>query len=532
MKPHRILIITAAIVLAAACAWLVWPLTDERLVIVADERLRARKNDYLSGVRPRRGPNIILLLADDLSVYDVSRFGGTNLATPNIDAIGAEGVTFTRAYCTSPICAPSRSSLLTGRYHQRTGFELQPMNRYPKNRLEYYAYKNFILPRTGEWQIAPLAPVPPESAYAAQGMPSEEISLPEILSRAGFATACIGKWHLGYGSDRIPTARGFRDQYGFYEAFTLYAPVNATNIVSSRHTYFSDRHMWAQERKGLSAIRKNGVIIDEKEYLTFAIAREVNDHIRTKASAGSPFFLYAAFNAPHTPFQVPVSYYDKFRHITDHNRRVYYAMISALDDAIGSITRTLSECGLDENTLVFFASDNGAATYAGVDNLPLRQGKFTFFEGGVRVPMMMRWKGHIAPRTVDAPVSLMDIYATSMASVGIPRPKDRPIDGVDLSRLENGSDRGRMLFWRTLYVRAAIRDQWKIIVDDRAGRTWLYDIGNDPGEHNDRAAEHPDVVNAMKKSIADWERGLTPARWPRVMDFRYRVDDTYLLFPL
>lgn len=520
------IIIAAAALLLPLIGWLCMPLTDKRLIIAADERMLARKQEYLARVLHRRGPNILIIMADDLGVFDVSRCGGTNLLTPNIDAIGASGVTFTRAYCTSPICAPSRAALLTGRYHQRTGFELQPMNRYPKNRLEYYVYKNFILPRDGDWQIAPLAPVPPDTEYAKQGMPYEEIALPEVLSRAGYATGWIGKWHLGFGKDHVPGARGFRDQYGFYEAFSLYAPVGDTNIVSSRHTYFSDKHMWAQERKGLCAIRCDGTVIEEKEYLTFAIAREANAFIRSNAAAASPFLLYLPFNAPHTPFQVPRSYYDCFGHVKDHNRRVYYAMIAALDDAVGSVMRTLAESGADENTLVFFASDNGAATYAGVDNLPLRHGKFTFFEGGIRVPFMMRWKGHVAPRTEHTPVSLMDVFATSMAAAK--QSPAGPIDGVDLMQ----PLAERMLFWRTLSVSAAMQGKWKMIVDERAGKTYLYDVVNDMGEHTNRAAEFPGMIEQMTEKLEQWKKGLSPARWPRVMDYRYRVDDDYLLFPL
>ncbi|MBI4978041.1 MAG: sulfatase-like hydrolase/transferase [Spirochaetes bacterium] len=525
----RIIALCAAL-LIVAMLWLFWPLADKRLAITIDERMRARRNDYLSGLTHRTGPNIVIIVADDLSVYDVSRYGGTNVPTPNIDAIGAEGVTFTSAYCTSPICAPSRSALLTGRYHQRSGFEFQPMTRYAKNRLEYYVYKNFIVDRAGDWQIAPLGPVPPESELVKQGMAVEEITLPEILSHSGYVTGITGKWHLGFGNERIPNARGFIEQYGFYEAFSLYTPVHDTNIVESRHRYFSDKHIWAQGRTGLCAIRRNDAVVDEKEYLTFAVAREANAFITSNAAAKRPFMLYVPFNAPHTPFQVPRSYYEKFPRVNDHNRRVYYAMIAALDDAVGSIMKTIRTNGLDENTLIFFASDNGAATYAGVDNFPLKFGKFTFFEGGIRVPFMMRWKGKVPAARVHTPVSLMDVFITAAQAAGVTLPTDRVYDGKDLMTLNR--DVERPLFWRTLYVKAARVGTWKLMVDERAKRSYLFDIVADPGELNDLSADHPRVVSDITARLAEWEKGLVPPRWPRVMDFRYYNEGVAHYFPL
>ena len=193
MKRSRLLPLLFALVLIPFLAWLLWPLGDRRLVVHWDRELLARKNGILAAVPRQAGrrPNIVILLADDLGKTDLSLYGGKRQSTPNIDAISREGVTFTEGYCTSPICAPSRASLLTGRYQQRSGFELQPMTRYPKNRLEYAVYRNFIIPRDGDWVTAPVAPVPVASEIERQGLSPAEITLPEILSAAGYALSLI-----------------------------------------------------------------------------------------------------------------------------------------------------------------------------------------------------------------------------------------------------------------------------------------------------------------------------------------------------
>ncbi|MBN8218624.1 MAG: sulfatase-like hydrolase/transferase [Spirochaetes bacterium] len=515
--------------LAPFIAWLLWPLGDRRLQVHWNREQLARKEAILAGVPRARGhrPNIVILLADDLGKTDLSLYGGMRQKTPHIDGLGREGVVFTAGYCTSPICAPSRASLLTGRYQQRSGFELQPMMRYPKNRLEYGVYKNFVIPRTGDWVVAPLAPVPVADEILKQGLSPAELALPEILKASGYATAGIGKWHLGYSEALAPQNRGFDHWYGCLEAFTLFAPVSDTNMVESRHAYFADKHIWAQGRGGPSAIRTNGVLIDEKEYLTFAIAREARAFIR--AHRADPFFLYVPFTAPHTPFQAPRAYVERFAGEADPNRRVYLAMIAALDDAVGSILATIKEAGLDEDTLILFASDNGGAAYTGAtDNAPLKGGKFTLFEGGVNVPYLLRWKGKLPPGRFEAPVLLPDFFATALAAAGIPLPTDRTYDGVDLLPHLTGriaAPPHRAIYWRSLHNRAIRMDGWKLFIDGSGGKKLAYDLTTDASERASRAAEHPEVVRRLEAEFDAWEKGLMPPQWPRVMDYRVRFDD-------
>jgi len=534
------------IIVAAAAiflfGWLMFPLSDRKWRINPDTDAVNRKRDILQNAR--RGaagrPNIVVILADDLGKTDLrlyAKLAGSDRSdkafTPNLDALAAESVVFTEAYCTSPICAPSRASMLTGRYQQRSGFEMQPMNRYPKNRLEYYVYRTFIIPQNTDWVVAPLRPVPEGSEIAKQGLPISEITLPEILRASGYATGIAGKWHLGWGEGFRPNERGFDSQYGFYEAFSLYSPLSDTNIVESRHRYFADRHIWSQERKGTSAVRRDGVVANENEYLTFAIAREAERFIHKNKD--KPFFLYVPFNAPHTPFQVPRSYYDRYAHVADHNKRVYAGMIAALDDAVGSILKTLRDEGLDENTLVFFASDNGGATYTeATDNAPLVGGKFTLFEGGINIPFFFRWKGKLAPARVDKLAVLPDIFPTSLAAAGIPLPQDRVYDGANLlNHLAPGAESPHeVLFWRSLEQRAVRKGNWKLFVDAMGGRKRLYDLANDKSETHDLGTVHPEKIKELEALLENWEKGLKAPLWPHVMDYRMRVGNETFMFSL
>jgi arylsulfatase A-like enzyme len=395
--------LVALVVVAAAAVYLLFPLTSARFRIVTDEaKLRARER-YLAtapgGDSARHRPNIVLILADDLGKTDVTSYAGW-VATPHIDAVGRDGAVCTEGYITSPICSPSRAGLMTGRYQQRFGHELQPHDRYPRNRLEYYAFKYFLATR--DFRVADLIAFPRFEDVLEQGLPLSEVTLAEVLKRQGYATAIMGKWHLGATPDRIPIHRGFDYHYGFYEAHTLYADPSDPDIVNQRHDDFTDGHIWDAGRKGNCALRRNDTVVEDKVYLTERIAQESISWL--EAHRGGPFFLYVPFNAPHTPFQVPRRYYDRFANIADPYRRIYAAMITSLDDAVGDIMATLTRLGLDDDTIVFFLSDNGGATYTGAtDNAPLRGGKFTNFEGGINVPYLVRWHGTIPARSTCSP---------------------------------------------------------------------------------------------------------------------------------
>lgn len=544
----RVLLLGGALVVLIL---LLRPLSDRKWRISPDELLVRRKEEYLTSVRTvdpvvsGEAPHVILILADDLSLNDISVYGGP-VDTPHIARIGDEGVVFSEATCTTSICAPSRAALLTGRYQQRFGFELQPHDRYAATPVEYLAFRYLI--DTGHMVPVNNTSVPSRRDIRGQGLPVSEITLPELLQARGYRTAAYGKWHLGYTRDFSPLRFGFEEHYGFYEAFSLYAPIEDESIVDTPIDDFSDRHMWSRGRRKASAIVHNDEVVEEPEYLTFRFADLAVQYIESHSgealgAAPEPFFLYLPFNAPHTPLQAPEEYVDRFKEEPDPVRRTYFAMIAALDDAVGEILDAIDRVGIAEDTLIVFASDNGGTSYLGVtDNGPLAGGKFTNFDGGLRVPLLMRYPDRISPgRTVDVPVSLMDIYATveaatrrrdSTGAVSEPlRPGEAPLDGVDLLPHINGEINDaphQSLFFRSIYNRAVRTDRWKLMVFAARNptgeeRSLLFDLDADPCERNDISSRYPAVVDGLESMFDEWEDSLIEPLWPPVMHFRLDV---------
>ncbi|GAB4399771.1 MAG: sulfatase-like hydrolase/transferase [Microscillaceae bacterium] len=535
-SPRHRLWLGIVIGLLLLSTYLLWPLTSSEWEIRFDAEKIAFKEKFLRLQKAEISsdrPNIIIILADDLGKTDISLYGSPHLQTPWMDSLGLKGATFTEAYVTAPICSPSRAALLTGRYQQRFGYEYQPQNRYLRNRLEYLGVKYFL--DTDFWTLSEGMSFPDRENMTRQGLPPEEITLADLLKKQGYHTGIIGKWHLGHHQPFLPNHRGFDYQYGFYEAFSLFADTNAVGIVNQRHPDFSDPHIWGQGREGTCAIRRNDEIIEEKEYLTFAIAREARQFI-TKHQK-QPFFLYLPFNAPHTPFQVTKAYFDRFVHVKDRNKRVYYAMIQALDDAIGQIVQHLRELGLEKNTLICFASDNGGASYTyATDNAPLKGGKMTNFEGGINIPMMMYWPGVIpAGQEITYPVTVMDFFATAIGLAQADLPQDRTYDGQDLLPLLTQAKQAaphKALFWRTDFNRAVRKGPWKLILNLHQGDTLLYHLTQDKTEHINRARQHPDMIRQLLRAYQEWEKGLEAPRWPRVMDFVIEIRDTLYRFAM
>jgi arylsulfatase A-like enzyme len=515
-------------------SWLFWPLTSNQWNIHWDPSMSSGKSAYLDTLRnkPSRGPNVILILADDLSRNELSCYGGRDVATPHIDQLAAEGVRFQEAYVTAPICAPSRASLLTGRVNNRFGFEHQPQARYPRNRMEYFAFRYFI--DTDQWQVAPQFAFPDAASIAQQGIPPGEILLPEIFQAVGYKTAMFGKWHLGAGQPFTPNARGFDTFYGFYEAFSLFADSTHPDIVNARLDEFSDKHIWSKGRDGTCAIRDNGKEVQDTGYFTFTIAQKACDFIRKNQE--QPFFLYLPFNAPHTPFQAPKAYYDRFSHVQNHTRRVYLAMIAALDDAVGQVMSCLAEQGLEENTLVWFSSDNGGATYTTASwNDPLKGGKLSNWEGGLQVPFIWKWKGQIHDGQVfDLPVSLMDVFVTSLVAAGITPPKDRALDGVDLkpwlSENKPVLSPHPMLCWKSAQNKAIRQGDFKLIIDETTQTFQLYHLRTDPEEKINLVGQEPDLVKALWEAYQQWEKDMQPPLWPGIMDHIFMMDGKPYLF--
>ena len=535
MKRKPILI-SSVLILAVILGYGFWPMSSKQFEITFDETKIQQKQEYLASLSSvaARKPNIIIIMADDLGKTDISLYDKPPIETPNIDSIGLKGMTFSEGYITSPICAPSRAGMLTGRYQQRFGFEYQPHDRYPKNRIEMFVYKNFIA--TGDWLVAEQVEFPEFKDIVKNGMPPSEIMLSEILQNAGYETGIAGKWHLGSGEHAIPINRGFDYQYGFYEAYSLYmADTSHKDVVNQRHKDFSDPFIWGKGRSGNCAIRRNDAVIDEKFYLTDRIAEEANQFI-TKHKE-EPFFLYVPFLAPHTPFQATKAYFDKLDHIKDRNKRVYNAMIWQLDDAVGSIISHLEQNDLMDNTIIFFLSDNGGATYTeATDNAPLKGGKFTNFEGGLNIPFMVRWDGNIKQgREFSNPVISMDIFSTALELAGLEAPQDRTTDGASLLPVFQDSSNATIhdkLCWRSGYNRAIRSGDWKLITDGLSGNHALYNLSEDKEEKNNLYDSEPEIVKQLELQHAEWESEMMDPRWPRVMDYRWWDGDEPFYFPL
>ena len=522
--------------IAAFAVWAFWPLDDARLEIRFDAEQSRLVRDFLAqpvAAETGKRPNIVLIVADDLGKHDISVYGPSPTPTPNLAELAAAGATFTSGYVTSPVCSPSRAALMTGRYPQRYGFETLVHDRYPRNRFEWWFMHVFAA--NDGWQGPDALRVPRYEDRERQGIPPSEILISELLAKHGYRTAITGKWHLGFGPELRPQKRGFEYQYGFYDAFSLYAAPDDPDMLGVHDEYFADRYQWWRGRSGGSAILRNGVVIEEDGYLTDKIADEAVRWIHEHKD--EPFFAYVPFSAPHAPLQAPREYVERFAHVENPEQRVYFAMIAVLDDAIGRILRALDTAGVADDTIVCFVSDNGAASYMGiVDNAPLKGGKLSNFEGGVNVPFLMRWAGRI-PRntTYSRPVSTLDLFMTIAQAAGVSLPADRSYDGVDLIpyvRGAVGTDPHDALFWRAHGHRAVRAGRYKLLSDAATGSRALYDIEADPFERSDLLAERPALADELEQRLRGWESLLMSPRWPNVMEYHFRDGTRRFVFPL
>jgi arylsulfatase A-like enzyme len=404
--------------------------------------------------RPR--PNLVLILADDLGYGELGVYGGRDIPTPNLDALARSGALFTDGYASAHNCSPSRAALLTGRYQQRFGHHHNP----PHRRF---------------------------------GMPTSETTLAQVLRRRGYATGLVGKWHLGTRPEHHPLSRGFDEFFGFLDAI---------------HRYFG-------EEPGLPLYRGR-TVVREAQYLTRAFARESAAFVRRHAAR--PFFLFAAFNATHTPLQAEPAMLARFAHIADPKRRLFAAMLAHLDDAVGTIVRTLRSQGLARDTLVAFVTDNGCNTAASTcRNAPLRGGKGYLYEGGIRVPFLLSWPETIPPgRRVAHPVTARDLFPTFLAAATGAPYADARLDGVDLLPLARGATAEAPhghLFWGAGGWGAVRKGAWKLL-DLPSTPAQLYDLRRDRAERTNLAAIHPALVDELRRARVAWGKGLVPPLWP------------------
>lgn len=404
-------------------------------------------------------PHVVIIVADDLGWADVGYHGGP-IRTPHLDRLAKEGVELDRFYV-CPMCSPTRAGLMTGRYPIRMGMAR--------------------------------AVVPP---WRDDGLDTSEVTLPEALAKAGYKhRGAFGKWHLGHLRRKwLPTSRGFTHFHGHYNGAIDY---------------------FTHEREGETDWHINEKSVDEEGYATDLIADAASRFIRKHADDG-PLLVYVPFNAPHSPFQAPAKYLEQYEQIDNRRKRTLAAMITCMDDGIGRILKAIDDAGIRENTLVWFFSDNGGVRGVADNNLPLRGDKLSVFEGGIRVPALLRWPAGIkGGRKVTAPLTQMDVMPTLMKIAGVTDHGGKPLDGRDVTAVLRGEEK---TLDRTLFFYhgqqgpnnehlAVITPRWKLIVlgpdvrendaiSDKHQR-YLFRIADDPHEKTNVAAEHADVVKRL-----------------------------------
>ena len=476
-----------------------------------------------------RPPNIILIVADDLGYNDISTFGGGIVQTPSIDRLAKEGAVFNQSYSGASTCAPSRAMMMTGRYPTRTGFEFTPTPAGMGKAVSFISggMDNNLPP--GFYDEEMEANQPP---YQLKGLPPEEITIAETLKDSGYYTAHIGKWHLGNDNGMAPHEQGFDDSLLMTSG--LYLPEDDLNVVNAKIPFDPiDKFLWKAMTYSNSFNSGDGNRFKPKGYLTDYWTDESINVI--KANKNRPFFLYLAHWGPHTPLQATREDYEAVGDIRPHRKRVYAAMVRAIDRSVGRVLDTLDQEGLADNTLVMFTSDNGGAGYIGIPevNQPFRGWKITMFEGGLRVPMMIKWPSKITAGTVvDTPVAHIDVMPT-LAAAAASQSKATEIDGVNIlplatSQGDQNWDR-ETLFWQNGHYQVVRHGDWKLQVNDRPTdglQHWLFDLAKDPTEQNNLDAALPDKVKELNGLLVDQQANAVGALYPATTQMPVMVDKT------
>ncbi|MDP3070365.1 MAG: sulfatase-like hydrolase/transferase [Opitutaceae bacterium] len=408
-------------------------------------------------------PNILLILSDDHGYADVGFHGCKDIPTPHLDRLAREGVMFSNGYVSHPFCSPTRAGLMTGRYQQRFGHENNP----------YY-----------------------DPADPKEGLPISERLLPEFLGQAGYTTGWVGKWHLGAAPQFRPENRGFAETFGF---------------IGGGHRYIN----WQVNAKVeyTVPIERNGKAEEVTEHLTTVLGREAAAFVQRHPS--DPWFLYLAFNAPHTPHEPTEERLARFAAIENMTRRKYAAQVSLMDDAIGETLDAVRGTGQERRTLVFFFSDNGGPiSVNGSSNAPLRGAKGDVYDGGVRVPFVVKWPERLtAGRTYDQPVSSLDVFATALGVAGAAMPADRKYDSVNLIPYLTGEKTGAphdQLFWRTTRKLWAARLGDSKLVRQAGKSDELYNLQSDIGEKTDLRAAQSQEAARLAATLEAWDKELVP----------------------
>ncbi|MFG1395626.1 arylsulfatase B [Roseixanthobacter pseudopolyaromaticivorans] len=412
-------------------------------------------------------PHILYIVADDLGFADVG-FRGSDIRTPNIDALAAGGAKLDRFY-TQPFCTPTRAALLTGRYPMRYGLQV--------------------------------GAIPSGAGY---GLATDELLLPQVLKEVGYRTALVGKWHLGHADQKYwPRQRGFDYFYG--------------PLVGEIDHFKHEAHGVTDWYRGNALLKEDGY---DTELFGADAIRLIGGH-----DPKTPLFLYLAFTAPHTPYQAPQRYLDQYSGIADPERRAYAAMITAMDEQIGKVVAALEARGMRDNTLIVFHSDNGGTRnkmFAGEgavagdlppSNAPLREGKGSLYEGGTRVVAFANWPGRVATGTAEGVMHVVDMLPTLAKLAGGSLGSSKPLDGTDVwpALAAGQAGRGEVLY-NVDPTQGAVREgNWKLVWHVALPpKVELFDLANDPSERTDLSAAHPDKVAHLQQRVVDFALTMAP----------------------
>lgn len=435
-----------------------------------DSRNSNKKEKKAQNVKITK-PNLIVIMADDLGYQDIGFNSCEDIPTPNIDRIADNGIKFTSGYTTYAVCSPSRAGFLTGRYSQRFGYERNPLYR----------------------------PDDPN-----MGLTQDEKTIAESLSEVGYKCGIIGKWHQGSNPVHHPLNRGFDEFFGHLGGGHQYFP---------EELIYEDSYAVSEESQSYRTwIMKNHGHVKTKKYLTDEFSDEALRFVEKYKD--EPFFLYLAYNAPHAPLQATEKYLSRFENIEDPKRKTYAAMVSAVDDGVGMLLNKLEELNLEENTLIFFLSDNGGPEqHNGSDNGVLREGKGSVYEGGFRVPFAMQWKGKITPGIYEKSVSSLDIFATISSLSGSPTNPEKPLDGVNLIPFLTGENENSP--HDAIYLRqydskrfAVRKDDYKLVTLENADIKELYNLNKDISEANNIADSNINTLNKIDSLRKAWNNEL------------------------
>lgn len=413
-------------------------------------------------------PNIVVIVVDDLGYGDLSSYGATDLRSPNVDQLMKQGMRFDYAYANCPVCSPTRASIVTGRYPEIVGVP-GVIRTHPHNNWGYLA--------------------------------KDAVTLPEMMKKAGYNTAMVGKWHLGLEEPNKPNDRGF----DFFKGY----------LGDMMDDYYNHR------RHGINYMRFNEKEIDPKGHATDLFTQWSIDYLEEQKSAEKPFFLYLCYNAPHTPIQPPADWLEKVKKRIPDNpvRAKLVALIEHMDDGIGKVLDALTENGLEKETLVIFTSDNGGQSNVGANNGNLRDGKQSMYEGGLRVPTCIRWPGKVAPETLSHQrIMSADIFPTLCEIVGVP--VNHPIDGISLNSLVQGKTETipkRDLFFHRreggdryggMITNAVIRGDWKLVRNSPFEPLELFNLKQDPQEKTNLAQKNRKKFRELSVALrAQIQRG-------------------------